>query len=282
MPDLTQRILISLLVFVAAFMLVYFGYGEARRRLRQMENWYHRVLVQQLLIDIDPRVAILMTGMCVVITALSGYLILGVPAMVGGALLGAFVPNLVVRHLEQKRREKLDAQIVDGITTLAAGVRAGLNLVQSMELLVKNSVGPIRQEFAQLLREYHLGLDLNQAMRNASNRIGSGHYRLLFTAIEMHRQRGGDTGESLDRLAESVREIQRLEGKLDAVTAHGRIQARMMAGVTVLILVGLMLVDPQGVNSLFVEPSGRVMLLIAGAAMALGFWWINRIMQVDI
>ena len=125
-------------------------------------------------------------------------------------------------------------------------------------------------------------MDLNQAMRNSANRIGSSNYRLLFTAIEMHRQRGGDAGESLDRIAESIREIQRLEGKLDALTAQGRLQASMMASMPVVILIILYFIEPDGTRLLFVEPLGRLILVVAMVMIAIAFFWIKRIMAIDI
>jgi tight adherence protein B len=98
----------------------------------------------------------------------------------------------------------------------------------------------------------------------------------------MHRLRGGDTGESLDRIAEAIREIQRLEGKLDAVTAQGRTQARFMAVMPVVIVGVYYLIDPEGVRLLFHESYGRLFLLIAVALIVTGFVWIQRIMAVDI
>jgi len=177
------------------------------------------------------------------------------------AAIAMLLPNLIVRHLEAKRLQKLESQLVDGLTTLASAARAGLNLVQSMELLERNAVGPIKQEFGQLLREYRLGMDLNQAMQNTSNRIGSQLYRLTFTAIQMHRLRGGDTAQSLDRIAESIRDISRLEGKLDALTSQARYQASFMAVMPGVFLVLLWSIDPQGVGLLFSDPAGRMILL---------------------
>jgi len=199
-----------------------------------------------------------------------------------GSLLGLALPVMIVRHLAQKRKKKLELQLVDGITSLASGVRAGLTLIQSMELLVANQKGPIQQEFAQLLREYQMGVDLNQAMANTSNRIGSGNYRLLFTAVEMHRLRGGNTGESLDRIAESIREIQRLEGKLDAITAQGRAQAWMMAIAPVFIVGIYWMIDPEGADSMLTEPTGKIIMLGAALLILIGYLWIRKIMAVDI
>jgi len=192
------------------------------------------------------------------------------------------LPYFVLNHLEEKRLQRLNEQIVDGITTLASGVRAGLNLVQSCQLLVKNSTGPIKQEFGQLLREYELGVDLNSAMHNASDRIGSSYYRLLFTAIQAHRDRGGDMGQSLDRIADSIREIQRLEGRLDALTAQGRSQARFMALMPFVIVFILWTIAPADTAKLLTDPVGRLIMMAALGLIAVGFVWIRRIMQVDI
>lgn len=281
---LLLNLLITALTFSAVFLFAFYGWRGALALVQRQEAMFERVLVQQLLMDIHPRVAMGLSVMGVLICALTGYLLLDghTVAMFVGAAIGVAFPPVTLKHLETRRRRRLEAQLVDALTTLASGVRAGLTLVQSMELLVTNSAGPVKQEFAQLLREYHMGLDLNQCMRNASNRIGLKNYRLVFTAIEMHRVRGGDTGESLDRIAESIREIQRLEGKLDALTAQGRMQAWMMAAMPFVLLGIFYLIDPQAVTLLFTEPTGKVLLLIALALIVAGFLWIRRIMAVDI
>ncbi|MEM9882604.1 MAG: type II secretion system F family protein [Planctomycetota bacterium] len=273
----------NVLVFLSAYLLVRHGKEPALRFRARQELGYDRVLRRQLRIDLAPRRAftLAMAG----VAAAAGLTFLLTFNLLAAAAAGAaayFVPHLVVRHLEQKRRAKLEDQLVDGLTTLAAGVRAGLNLVQAMEMLVENHDGPIRQEFEQLLREYQMGRDLNQAMRAASNRIGSPMYRLTFTAIEMHRQRGGDTAESMDRLAEAVREIKKLEGKLDAITAQSRSQASMMAVMPLVFLVILWLIDPEGITMLFTETLGRVLLLVVALLILGAFVWIRKIMAVDV
>jgi tight adherence protein B len=273
----------SILTFVSVYMLVRYGYAWSLAVITRQEQAYDRVLRRQLLIDIDPRTALAVSAGLVLLVGLSVYLLTASP-LAGFACAGAamLLPNLVVRHLETKRLQKLESQIVDGLTTLAAAARAGLNLVQSMELLERNSVGPIKQEIGQLLREYRMGMDLNQAMQNASNRIGSQLYRLTFTAIQMHRLRGGDTAESLDRIAESIRDISRLEGKLDALTSQARYQALFMSLMPVVFIVLLWTIDPQGVGLLFSEPAGRLILLGVAATILVAFVWIRKIMAVDI
>ena len=283
MPHPLLRITLSLFVLAAAFLVVRFGWGPLAWWMRRQQTAYDRVFRRQLLIDLEPRTALGLHIGGIVIAVLVGYFIS--QSIVIGLVLGAvafFIPHLIIRHLETKRRQRLETQLVDGLTTLASGTRAGLNLVQAMELLAANHRGPIQQEFSQILREYGMGLDLNQAMRGASDRIGSPLYRLTFTAIEMHRLRGGDTGESMDRIAESIREIHRLEGKLDAITAQGRSQAWMMAVMPLVFLLILYAINPAGVQLLFTTNIGRIILLFVVGLIVLGFLWIRRIMRVDI
>ena len=281
--NLSWMITLPALAGLTAVMLTRFGWPWLRYAMAREEAFYERVLTHQLLLDIPPRVALLgSVGLVLSAGVMAALVLESVFALMVGVLAGLTLPNAVVRYLAARRAQRLESQLVDGITTLASGVRAGLTLVQAIELLVSNHTGPIQQEFAQLLREYQMGMDLNTSMRNSANRIGSSNYRLLFTAVEMHRLRGGDTAESLDRIAESVREIQRLEGKLDAITAQGRAQAWMMAVAPIFIVGIYWIIDAEGVERLFAEPEGRFILLGATGMVMIGFFWIRRIMAVDI
>jgi len=141
---------ISTLVFLSVFLLFGFGWPTLVAWFHAQRARYERVLVQQLMLDVSPTVATWASLIAIVILILVGYRAAdSVVTAAMGAALGFFLPQMVVRHLEQKRSERLESQLVDGITTLSSGVRAGLTLVQSMELLVSNSVGPIKQEFSQ-------------------------------------------------------------------------------------------------------------------------------------
>lgn len=276
------QIFCSLLMVGGVYMIIRYGYGPGRKWFIKQENHYDQVLCRQLLMEVEPSTAVWMHVAAIALMFLFVSFLAGMLIGFVVAAITAFVPYFLIRHLETKRRQRLEVQLVDGLSSLASGVRAGLNLVQSMQLLVSNQRGPIQQEFGQILREYEMGMDLNQAMRGASNRIGSPLYRLTFTAIEMHRVRGGDSGESMDRIAESIREIQRLEGKLDSITAQGRSQANFMAAMPIVIIVMLMFIMPDETSMLFTRMEGRIIMLIAGAMIVSGYLWIRKIMQVDI
>ena len=78
------------------------------------------------------------------------------------------LPGLYIRWLTRKRLRKLENQLVGAVQTLASGVRAGLNLVQAMQMVSRDAPIPIKQEFAHLVQEYEYGIPLDDAMNNAA------------------------------------------------------------------------------------------------------------------
>ena len=203
-------------------------------------------------------------------------------AFVGGMILGYWVPRLTIFMMQRRRREKLNEQLIDGLVTLANGMRAGLNLIQSMKLIESNTQPPISQEFGLMLREFDHGTSVDDVMRRASVRIKLHHYRLLFAAMETARQRGGNLPETLDRLGESLREILRLEEKVKALTAENRMSARYMGFMPIVVGVIYYFIEPDWVAALLNDQWGLILLSIAAALNIVGFLWIRKITTFEI
>jgi len=283
MDPKTLDILVNVLGFVTVVVAVIAVAAPLRRWVLKQERIYGHILRTALLLDVRPRTATYFGIGCVCLGGLIGYaFIQSLITLAIGAVLGAAVPMVTLRVLRYRRRSKLDDQLVDGLQTLASGVRAGLNLVQALELVAENLPAPISQEFAHLIREYEYGTPIEAAMSNAAGRIELPNYRLVFSALQTHRQRGGDLGETLDRIADSVREIQRLEKRIETLTAQNRAAARWMGGMPLVILGMLYMIDPYGVRMLFVDDIGKILLAGIVAMNAIGFLWIRQIVSIDI
>ncbi|MFW6133429.1 MAG: type II secretion system F family protein [Planctomycetota bacterium] len=278
----SEHLVPTLAMFAAAVGAVWLGARPLVGVVAAQERHFDRVLRRALLLDVNPRTVTVLWLTSVAGLALLGYLAFG---LFGVVLLGgvaALGPRWVLWWLRRRRIDKLEDQLVGGIQTVASGVRAGLNLVQSMEMVSREGPRPLRQEFAHLLREYEYGMSLDDAMRNAADRIGSQHYRLLFAALLTHRQRGGNLGDTLDRISASIREIQRLEGRLKALTAQGRAIARTI-GAMPLVVMGLvwLMIDREAIEMLFTDSVGKLMLAGIILLTVLGFLWIRKIMAID-
>jgi len=281
--DWTWRIVTSAVIFLGVAVAVSLGARPFLQAVMRQEAMYNRVLRGKLLIDVKPRTATFMSGASVLFFTLLLWAMMGWIGGLIGVAIGALVPYGTLKYLAYRRLTKLEAQLVPGIQTLASGVRAGLNLVQAMQLVADEGTVPLRQEFRHLLREYEFGISLEDAMDNAADRIGSGDFTLLFAALQTHRERGGNLGETLDRIGESIREIQRLENRVKTLTAQGRATARWLGAMPIVVmLIMYFLVDPEGVKSMFTTDMGNVILFAVALLTFLGFLWIRKIVAVDV
>ena len=280
---LGHNVLPSVMMFVGVSAAVFLGYRPLMEALRRRREEYDISIRRGLLLNVSPRVATVLSLALIFLLGLVGYAAAGLWAAIIAGACGVFLPHFIIRYLCRRRVNKLEGQLVGGIQTLASGVRAGLNLVQSMELVARDGPAPLRQEMRHLLREYEYGLPLETAMNNSATRIGSGDFRLLFAALETHRQRGGDLGETLDRIADSIREIQRLESRVKSLTAQGRATARWLGAMPAIVLAILyFLVDSQGVELMWTDDIGKLLLLGIFVLEIAGFLWIRKIVSIDV
>ncbi len=263
------------------------------RIVRKHEERFHEALVELFMFDVTPRQLtygmFVAAGVAGVVLALMAYNAgaggLGLFVMfAAGAAVGWWVPRLVIFVLQRRRRDRLNEQLIDGLVTLSNGMRAGLNLVQSMKLIEENTEPPISQEFGLMLREFEHGASVDEVMRRASARIKLHHYRLLFAAMQTARTRGGNLPDTLDRLGESLREIVRLEEKVRALTAQNKLSAIMMGCMPAAILGVYYLIEPTWVSTLFSPDNDWGLLLLAVAVLLNvgGFLWIRKIVTFEI
>ena len=282
--DMTQQVIASIVMMVTTTVAIRIGAAPFGQLIARRERHYMQVLGGSLLMSVKPRTVTVLSFLLMFLLAMIGYTITGsLFGAFGGLILGLLLPTMFIKHLREKRLGKLNAQLVGGIQTLASGVRAGLNLVQALELVARDGPLPLRQEFAHLVREYEFGIGLEDAMGNAAKRIGSGDFGLLFAALLTHRERGGNLGETLDKICDAIREIQRLEHRVNSLTAQGRATARFLGAMPAVVLaIVYFIVDPKGVEAMFISTAGKVIIAAIIILNILGFLWIKKIMDIDI
>jgi tight adherence protein B len=167
----------------------------------------------------------------------------------------------LIRRAARRRRERIEEQLADAMVSFSSAVRSGLSLPQALEILSQQCPAPIQQEFRQIFGEYRMGKTLEVCLREAKQRLESQNFALFAAALEASRQSGGRLNETVERIAISVRELQRLERKLQAETAQARKSAMYMACAPPIILVVYYLFfDPLQTTRLFTEPMGLMML----------------------
>jgi len=210
---------------------------------------------------------------------------LGVNSLVFALLATVFLlvaPWYLLRRMAQRHHQKIEDQMADSMVTLANAVRAGLSLAQSMEILAAQCPRPINAEFHQIVAEYKLGKPLERTLTEAKERLKSENFALFAAALLASHESGGRLNETVERIAQSVLEMQRLERKILSETAQARKSAVYMALVPLVILVAYFFVDPVNTTALFVTTIGQVLLSLALVLNVVAYLWARVILNPDI
>lgn len=205
----------------------------------------------------------------------------GVFAVLATALL-SYGPWYILRQMADARRLKIEDQLADAMVTLSSAVKAGLSLPQAMAILAEQCPKPINAEFQQIMGEYQLGKPMERCLDEAKARLKSENFALFAAAIQASRQSGGRLNETIDRIARSVLELQRLERKVQSETAQARKSAVYMAISPILILIVYYFVDPVNTTRLFVTLPGQILLSISMVLNLIAYAWARFILHPDI
>ncbi|MEO0107397.1 MAG: type II secretion system F family protein [candidate division WOR-3 bacterium] len=199
-----------------------------------------------------------------------------------GALLGFFAPRFYVRFLKSRRWKKFDNQLVDGIVLIANSLKAGMNLIQAIEMVTKEMGPPISQEFGLALKENRLGTPMETALANMTKRVPSEDLEIVINAMNIARETGGILSEVFMNIAATIRERNRIKGKLDALTAQGRMQGVIMTLLPWILAGILYLIDPTMVRPMFTTSLGQILIGVIIVLEILGWFFIRKIMAIEI
>lgn len=192
------------------------------------------------------------------------------------------VPLAILRRGRERRVMALQDQLDGWLMVLANALRATPAIGQALESTARLMSAPLSEELDLILKETHLGTPLDEALGNASQRIGSRSVSSALAVLLIARRTGGDLSAILERSAEQLREMARLEGVVRTKTAETKTQGYVL-GVMPFAMVGIMhLMDPTWFVPLTTGLVGWCVVAIAVALWLVAVFSARKILAVDI
>lgn len=195
------------------------------------------------------------------------------------AVLLGMLPWLRIVWMRSRRMRAFDTSLAHGIDMMARALRAGHSIAGSIEIVSQGSPEPAASEFGEVFRQQNFGMPLRDAMMQMLDRVPSQDLRVLVTAILVQRETGGNLVEILDRTVQVIRERQRIHGEIRTQTAQGRLTGWILTSLPVVMLILINFVDPGYSKVLFTDPTGRDLIYAGVVFIAIGAFWIRRIIN---
>jgi tight adherence protein B len=212
-----------------------------------------------------------------------------------GGIAGLFVPRLYVSYVRNQRLNNFNDQLPDVLGLWVNSLRAGYSVQQAIEAVSRDAPPPASVEFRRVVSEIAIGVPMEIALNNMLSRLESEDLDLVFTAVNIQREVGGNLADILDTISHTIRERVRIKGEIRVITSSGRATGTIIGLLPVIFSVLMMLISRDYMSQLFFGsggggqdipgigvPCGWPLIAITLIMMGIGMAIIRRIVDIEV
>jgi tight adherence protein B len=192
------------------------------------------------------------------------------------------VPYVLLVRSVGKRKKDFEEQFPEVLELIAASLESGASIVRALELVVEEADEPVSSEFGRVLNATRMGSELSDALAAMSERLGSRDVDWTVQAITVQQRTGGRLADILRIVARTMRGRAEVKREIATLTVEGRLSGAILGALPFFIALVMLIVNPSYLQPLFHQTIGLVMITVAGALMCVGFFWMSRIVRVEV
>ena len=204
-----------------------------------------------------------------------------IPFSIVMGIVGVMCPRLLLQYLIDRQEKIIRTQMVTASNFLLNTANAGMTITDGFRYVKNELPQPIGKVFGRMFADHQYGRVLNDSIEETKQRLSLESFTLFATALQVAMKRGGSLKDPLGRIAYSLEEHSRLEGKMLSDTAEIRRSNLVLAGFPLLwFFVAPMFQEDFGI--LFDNIYGQA--LVAGVILLVffGFRAANNVLDLEI
>lgn len=199
-----------------------------------------------------------------------------------GLVLGVPVPILVLRQRQKMRKNRFTQQLPEALDLLINALKAGYSLQAAIEFAGRETAAPLGVELVRFHDESRLGIDVRTALVALQERVGTEDVRMFVTSLLLQRETGGNLTELLGNIASLVRQRLAFQGQVETLTAEPKLSAYILTALPFLVAGAISIMSPGYMKPLFETALGHQIIAYCLVSMAVGFFIMMRIADLDM
>ncbi len=270
---------------------------DAIMRVRTLSSmpWFNRMLgeirimarIDRLLVQANAEHNL---GAYVLLSAVSGvgafYLLLHFTKTLLFAIPFAAVTGVVpFTHIfirKNRRMKKFEAQLPEALELLARSLRAGHAMVSGLQMVAQEFRDPMGIEIQKTVNSTNLGVSMEAALKSLTERVDCPDLKFLAVSIIIQRESGGNLAEILETIGSLIRARFKLQGRIRALAAEGKLSALILLGIPFVVAFILLLINPDYLRPLVEDPTGKVIVAVALLLMATGIFIMKKMIAIKV
>jgi tight adherence protein B len=189
---------------------------------------------------------------------------------VGTPIIWLLLTKFAYNSFMNRRNAKLLEQFPDALNTIVRCVRVGIPMGEALRTVSRDAMEPTKTEFDILADKVSIGIPLDIALRELSQRIKLTEYQFFATALTLQARSGGGITQTLETLADVIRKRVGLKARGYALTAEARTSAMILSVLPFVAGGAIFVMQRQYIILLFTTSSGEAILGAAILLMGIG------------
>ncbi|MBK8373538.1 type II secretion system F family protein [Sphingorhabdus sp.] len=209
----------------------------------------------------------------------------GAPIYLGlavGLLLGLGLPHFIVSFLINKRLMQFTTSFPDAIDLLVRGLRSGLPVSETLNVVAKEIPGPVGEEFRMVTEKIRIGKSMEDALQDTADRLGTAEFQFFVITLAIQRETGGNLSETLSNLSDVLRKRAQMKLKIRAMSSESKASAYIIGSLPFFVFGMVWNVNQKYLAGFFYEPRLIIAGLIGMVWMSIGAFIMAKMINFEI
>ena len=198
------------------------------------------------------------------------------------AVLLGLIPLLYITNKKKRRVKKFEQQLPEALDMLARSLKAGHAFAGGLHMVAEEFPDPIGVEFEKMIDQINFGVSVKDALSHFAGRMDIADLKYLVVAVAIQRESGGDLAAILESIAKLIRERFQLNDKVLTLSAEGRLSAKILIAVPILLALYFFMTQPNYVQILVNDPMGQALSVFAIAIMLIGVIVMKKLVVIKV
>ncbi|GAB5348099.1 type II secretion system F family protein [Alteriqipengyuania sp. 357] len=201
---------------------------------------------------------------------------------IGGLMIGAGLPHLVVNFFIKRRTAQFNAKFPDAIDLLVRGLRSGLPVTETLAVVAQEIEGPVGIEFKGIIERIRIGRSMDDAMQVSADRLNIPEFNFFTISLAIQRETGGNLAETLSNLSEVLRKRSQMKLKIKAMSSESKASAYIVGALPFLVFFMILWINPDYIGAFF-EDERLIVIGLGGLGwMGIGVFIMAKMVSFEI
>ncbi|MBV9370516.1 MAG: type II secretion system F family protein [Alphaproteobacteria bacterium] len=208
-------------------------------------------------------------GIIVVVALL--LMLRGMPLLLSvfvGLFAGIGLPHWFVGKLIKRRVAKFTTRFPDALELMVRGLRSGLPISETLNVVADELPGPIADEFRTVSDKMKIGRTMEASLQETADRLGTPEFQFFVITLAIQRETGGNLAETLANLADVLRKRAQMKLKIKAMSSESKASAWIVGSLPFIVFLLVLFINPGYMGKFFEDQR----LIIAGLG---GMCWMG-------